>query len=195
MEPQGSHLLFADRVGRFYARQYSFPPMAGRLLGFLFVCDPPEQTIDELSDALLASRSAITGAVKLLENYRMVRRTRTAGERMDRVGLDPTSQQPQNFDSAIHREQAALFRDGLALLLDASPERRAPLAEMAALAEFLSHRLPALLDDWQAYRDELRASSQVPSAGNPRTKSAESASGPLRRTQRSKKSEKVADHE
>jgi DNA-binding transcriptional regulator GbsR (MarR family) len=131
--------------------------MAGRLLGFLFVCDPPAQTIDELSDALLASRSAITGAVKLLESYRMVRRTRTAGERMDRVGLDPTSQQPQNFDSAIHREQAALFRDGLALLADASPERRAPLADMAALAEFLSRRLPVLLDEWHTYRDELKS--------------------------------------
>jgi hypothetical protein len=32
------------------------------------------QTIDELSDALLPSRSAITGAVELLESYRMVRR-------------------------------------------------------------------------------------------------------------------------
>lgn len=132
--------------------------MAGRLLGYLFVCDPPAQTIDELSDALLASRSAITGAVKLLESYRMVRRTRAAGERMDRVSLDPTSQQPQNFDSAIHRDQAAMFRDGLALLADASPERRAPLSEMAALAEFLSWRLPALLDEWHAYRDALRTS-------------------------------------
>ena len=38
---------------------------------------------------------------------------------MDRVSLDPASQQPQNFDAAIHEEQAALFRDGLALLADA----------------------------------------------------------------------------
>lgn len=101
--PSDTQLIFADHVGRFYARQYGFPPMAGRLLGYLFVCDPPQQTIDELGEALLASRSAITGAVKLLEGYRMARRTRVAGERVDRVSLDPASQQPQNFDSALHR--------------------------------------------------------------------------------------------
>jgi len=139
--------------------------MAGRLLGYLFVCDPPQQTIDQLGDALLASRSAITGAVKLLEGYRMVRRTRVAGERVDRVSLDPVSQQPQNFDSALHQEHAALFREGLALLADAPPERRAPLEEMVALAEFLSERLPALLEEWQTYRDELQASGKLPTAG------------------------------
>jgi hypothetical protein len=163
--PHDAQLIFADHVGRFYARQYSFPPMAGRLLGYLFVCDPQQQTIDELGEALLASRSAITGAVKLLEGYGMARRTRIAGERVDRVSLDPVSQQPQNFDSAIHQEHAALFREGLALLVDASPERRAPLAEMVALAEFLSERLPALRDEWQTYRDELRASGTLPTPG------------------------------
>ncbi len=154
--PSDTQLIFADHVGRFYARRYGFPPMAGRLLGYLFVCDPPQQTIDELGEALLASRSAITGAVKLLEGYRMARRTRVAGERVDRVSLDPASQQPQNFDSALHREHAALFREGLALLADAPPERRAPLEEMVALADFLSERLPALLDEWHTHRDEVR---------------------------------------
>jgi DNA-binding MarR family transcriptional regulator len=157
-----AQLIFADHVGRFYARQYAFPPMAGRLLGYLLVCEPPQPTIDELSEGLLASRSAITGAVKLLEGYRIVRRTRIAGERADRVSLDPTSQQPQNFDSAIHVEHAALFREGLELLAEAPPERRAPLAELVALAEFLSARLPALQNEWHAHRDELRASGKLP---------------------------------
>jgi DNA-binding MarR family transcriptional regulator len=156
-----AQLIFADHVGRFYARQYAFPPMAGRLLGYLFVCEPPQQTIDQLGEALLASRSAITGAVKLLEGYRMARRTRIAGERVDRVSLDPTSQQPQNFDSALHREHAALFREGLALLDDDSPARRAPLEEMVALADFLSERLPALLDEWLTVRDQLRATRKL----------------------------------
>ena len=165
--PYDAQLTFADHVGRFYARQYAFPPMAGRLLGYLFVCDPPQQTIDELGEALLASRSAITGAVKLLEGYRMVRRTRVAGERMDRVSLDPASQQPQNFDSAIHTEHAALFREGLALLADAPPDRRAPLEEMVALAEFLSERLPALRTEWQTHRDQLLAAGTLPGPLDP----------------------------
>ena len=43
-----------------------FRRWSGRLLGYLAVCDPPEQTIGELAEALLASRSAIAGAVKVL---------------------------------------------------------------------------------------------------------------------------------
>ena len=135
-------LVFADHVGRFYAGHYGFPPMVGRLLGYLLVCDPPHQTIDELGEALLASRSAITGAVNALEGYGVARRTRAAGERADRVSLDPASQQPQNFDSALHEQHAAVFREGLTLLADATPARRAPLEEMIALAEFLAGACP-----------------------------------------------------
>jgi hypothetical protein len=33
---------------------------------------------------------------------------------------------------------------------------------MIALAEFLAERLPALLEEWHTYRDELRASTSRP---------------------------------
>ena len=67
--PTDAEITFADHMGRFYARRYGFPPMVGRLIGYLAVCDPPEQSIGELAEALLASRSAITGAVKALEAH------------------------------------------------------------------------------------------------------------------------------
>jgi ABC-2 type transport system permease protein len=56
--PTDAEITFADHMGRFYARRYAFPPMVGRLIGYLAVCDPPEQSIGDLADALLASRSA-----------------------------------------------------------------------------------------------------------------------------------------
>ena len=86
--PSDAEITFADHMGRFYARRYGYPPMVGRLLGYLSVCDPREQTLGELSDALLASRSAIAGAVKTLEDLGAVRRSRAAGERADRVSVD-----------------------------------------------------------------------------------------------------------
>jgi hypothetical protein len=132
--PRDEDLLFADHMGRYYAKNHGFPPMAGRLLGYLLVCDPPWQTIDGLGDALMASRSAITGAVKLLEGYGYVRRTRRAGERVDRVGLRSEALEPRNFEP-MFKEQAALLREGLALL----PETRS--AQRAALEEFRPRRL------------------------------------------------------
>src|SRR5271169_3995063 len=72
--PTDAELTFADHMGRFYARRYGFPPMLGRLMGYLSVCDPPDQSIGELAEALLASRSAIAGAVKSAEAMRLLRR-------------------------------------------------------------------------------------------------------------------------
>src|SRR5271165_4776604 len=96
--PTDAEITFADHTGRFYARRYAFPPMVGRLLGYLAVCDPPEQSIAELAEALVASRSAIAGAVKVLETIHAVRRTRVAGERMDRVRIDLSSPESLGMD-------------------------------------------------------------------------------------------------
>jgi hypothetical protein len=147
-----AQLDFADRAGRFYARQYGFPPVTGRLLGYLAVCDPPAQTIADLAEALRASRSAITGSVKQLESLRAVQRTRAAGDRVDRVSIDPAGLEPKGFDPAEYRQQAALAREALSLLPDAPPARRAVLAEAAALNEFLAQRLPELLQELRAKR-------------------------------------------
>ena len=160
--PSDAEITFADHAGRLYARRYGMAPMVGRLLGYLMVCDPREQSISELAEALLASRSAIAGAVSTLESLGLVRRSRAAGERMDRVSIDRTSRRAQGFDVTEYREQGELAREGLEMLADAPPERRAVLLELAAFADFLVERLPALEQEWNARRDALRAAGELP---------------------------------
>ncbi|MBV8992245.1 MAG: MarR family transcriptional regulator [Pseudonocardiales bacterium] len=151
-----AEFAFLDRIADFYAREYRFPPVAGRVLGYLLICQPAEQTIAELSDALLASRSAITGAVALLASYRAVRRTRSVGRRMDHVTLDPRTLDPTGFAAAPYQEQAVLAREALALLQDGPTERRAVIEEGAALYDFLAEKMPALLTEWHARRDSRK---------------------------------------
>ena len=160
--PTDVQITFADHMGRFYARRYAFPPMVGRVLGYLLVCEPKDQTIAELSDALLASRSAITGALNILERMHAIRRTRAAGERMDRVRVDFSSAQAQGFDITEYEELGDLAREGLEVLGDAPPERREELLAMAALADFLVERIHSLQKEWEAKRDALRASGELP---------------------------------
>ncbi|GAA2894879.1 hypothetical protein [Nonomuraea rubra] len=108
--------------------------MAGRVLGYLLNCRPPQQTIAQLSEALLAGRSAITGAVTLLAGHNAVRRFRSAGQRVDHVSLDPRALEPKGFSASPYQEQAALARMALDLLADDDAERRAIVEEAAALA-------------------------------------------------------------
>lgn len=156
-----AELTFADHAGRFYAREYDFPPVAGRLLGYLAVCDPAKQSVADLSEALLASRSAISQAIKLLEGNGSIERGRAAGQRGDHVSIAPGALNVErDFEGATYRQQAELAREGLALLQDAPPERRAVLEEMASLADFLAERLPAILTEWQAHRNKPRAAGE-----------------------------------
>ena len=160
--PSDAALTFADHMGRFVARRYAQPPMVGRLQGYLAVCDPPEQTIAELAEALLASRSAIAGAIKALEATRSIERSRAAGDRMDRVRLDFSSPHSHGFDITEYEELMELAHEGLGVLRDAPPERRALLLEIAAFATFLCERLPLLERDWNEHVEALRASGELP---------------------------------
>ena len=160
--PTDAQITFADHMGQFYARRFSFPPMMGRLVGYLAVCDPPDPTIGELAEALLASRSAIAGAVKGLETLHVVRRSRVAGERMDRVRIDMSSPQALGMDTAEYEELLELAREGLEVLRDAPAERRAVLLEMSAVAEFLLEQIPKFQQEWEARRQELVSSGDLP---------------------------------
>jgi len=159
--PSDAEITFADHAGRLYARRYGMAPVVGRLLGYLMVCWPREQSISELAEALLASRSAIAGAVSTLESLGLVRRSRAAGERMDRVSIDRTSRRAWGFDVSEYREQGELAREGLEVLADAPPERRAVLLEFAAFADFLVERLPLLEQEWNAHRESLNLAGEL----------------------------------
>jgi DNA-binding MarR family transcriptional regulator len=160
--PIDAEITFADHMGRFYARRFSFPPMVGRLIGYLAVSDPPDPTIGELAEALLASRSAIAGAVKTLETIHVVRRSRVAGERMDRVRIDLSTQQSMGMDVSEYEEMHELAREGLEVLGDAPLERRAPLLEMEAFSSFLVEQIPRLEQEWKTRREALVASGDLP---------------------------------
>src|SRR5690348_8421120 len=85
--PTESELHFIDQVGRHYQRHYAVPPMIGRVVGWLLISDPPEQTAAEIADALQASRSAVGTALNMLETWTAVERIRRPGERAERVRL------------------------------------------------------------------------------------------------------------
>ena len=54
---------FVEEMGQMLA-SYGMTPMAGRMWGWLLICEPAEQTASEIADALHASRGAISGAVR-----------------------------------------------------------------------------------------------------------------------------------
>ncbi|MEJ3655523.1 MarR family transcriptional regulator [Actinomycetes bacterium KLBMP 9759] len=153
--PDPSELAFADEAGRYFARQHGLPPMTGRVIGWLMLCEPEQQTIAELAEALRASRTAVTSAIAVLESWEWVQRSRAAGERVDRVGLSSGVWLRQLDNPAEYTAFGALARRGLDALAGAPQDRRARLLEMVAFAEFLAERMPELGAEWLARRAAL----------------------------------------
>lgn len=143
-------LIYADHMGRYQAQRHGLPPVMGRVVGYLSVCEPMEQSINDIADALLTSRSAVNNALTMLDTQKLIKRRRPAGTRADLVSLIPISWE-SGFDPAEYQELASLAREGLELLKDAPPERRRALEETASLGDFLAERLPKLYEEWSAH--------------------------------------------
>ena len=63
--------------------------MAGRMWGWLLICDPPEQTAADLAEALQASRGSISGTARILSRAGMIRRTTRRGDRREYFSARP----------------------------------------------------------------------------------------------------------
>lgn len=144
-------LIFADHMGRYHAQRHGFPPVAGRLMGYLSVCEPIAQSINDIAEVLLTSRSAINDALKMLEAQKLIKRERPAGTRADLISLNVLNIEDIGFDPSEYQELAGLAHEGLELLKDASPERRQALEVTASLGEFLAERMPQLFKEWNDY--------------------------------------------
>jgi DNA-binding transcriptional regulator GbsR (MarR family) len=153
-------LIFADHMGRFYAQRYGFPPVTGRLIGYLSVCEPMQQSIGDISEALLASRSAINNALISLEAQKLISRTRPAGTRADLVGLSPLGWENTGFEPSEYQQMASLAREGLELLKDATPQRREALETAASLGDFLTEKLPQIYEEWMAFNKQAKSSEK-----------------------------------
>lgn len=154
-------LVFCDHLGRFYAERYGFPPVAGRLIGYLYVCEPAQQTINEIAETLLTSRSAINNAVKTLETQKLICRSRPAGTRADLISLNPLGRENLGFDPTEYQQMASLAREGIELLGNASPERRQALEVVISLNDFLAERLPQLYGEWNTYHQKSQAAKKT----------------------------------
>jgi len=119
------------------------PRMAGRVLAWLLVAEPPEQTARQMAEALGASKGALSPALHLLTRLHLVERQRRPGERSDRYSVRPGTWRrllgEQVRVLGRYREQA---ERGLRLV---GEERGGRLREMGAFYAFLERELPQLL--------------------------------------------------
>lgn len=136
--------------------EYGFSHMAGRVIGSLLVCVPPQQSLDELADGLQASRGSISMATQLLVRLGVIEKVSIPGERrhFHRVRsdfwLDIVTQKQDQIDR--HREAGEA---GLRLLVDEPLESKKRLLEMLAFLDFATEETPGFVERWRERRETL----------------------------------------
>jgi DNA-binding transcriptional regulator GbsR (MarR family) len=149
-----AELHYVEEVALGFERQGLFR-MAGRVLGWLLICDPPEQTFNQIAEVLQASKGSISGAMKFLVPSGLVERISRPGDRRDYYRCRPGAWTDLARDqSRLYDDFRKLAQRGLELLADAPAARRERLQGMHDLYAWLEREMPALWERWRREQQE-----------------------------------------
>ncbi len=157
--PSLAELQFVEEVALSFEQQGLFR-MAGRVLGWLLICDPPEQSFNQLVEVLQASKGSISNAMRLLVPSGLVERVSRPGERRDYYRIRPGAWvELARIRTRHYGEFKKLVEQGLHMLDGAPPTRRERLHDLHALYDWLDREMPQFWARWereQAKREDRR---------------------------------------
>jgi DNA-binding transcriptional regulator GbsR (MarR family) len=139
---------YAEEVG-LWASQQGVPPAYGKLLGWLLICDPPQQTSAELAEALDLSKGSVSTGMRMLERSGVARRVAAPGRRGHAYEILPDALLRGTTDAVPRwRAMADLMRRGIDLVgPDAPPAVRLRIA--AEYFDYIAEKIPALIEDFK----------------------------------------------
>ena len=157
---------FVEEMGQFLA-SLGMTPMAGRMWGWLLICEPPEQTAAQVAEALHASRGAISGTARLLSNAGLVRRSTRRGDRREYFSAPPEALDSMLGNAAsIYRQMRLIAARGLDAVADRPRASKARLQEFHDVMAFVEKEVPRVIGRFLAERATASATRARPRTSN-----------------------------
>jgi DNA-binding transcriptional regulator GbsR (MarR family) len=146
---------FIEDIGLFF-EQMGLPRMGGRIMGVLLISDPPAQSLTELSESLNASKSAVSSAVRLLQEVDLIEQVPSPIPRRDYFrfksgGWMLFMRQRLDVMTALHQ----ITERGLDLLKSKPEELHGRLMEAHDLFQFVEMESPHVMKRWEEYKKSL----------------------------------------
>jgi DNA-binding transcriptional regulator GbsR (MarR family) len=127
---------------------------AGRILGWLMICEPPYQSSSDLVEKLELSAGTVSTQIRVLERILFVERITFPGDRASYYQLKPDvwigvmMSEPEHIRRMMELSEAAS---------DVIPEERPDrVTDMGFIARFLLDRWPSLMDDLLVELEKVR---------------------------------------
>ncbi|WP_212990858.1 GbsR/MarR family transcriptional regulator [Actinoplanes auranticolor] len=126
--PSPEALEWVERLAKYCADQDGVPLIAGRVLGWLMICDPPEQSAQQIATAIGASRASLSTNLRLLSSVGFVRVLTKPASRTVYYRVDDDA-----WEKVVQRQIASLASLGRILqdgtpLAGSSPDRGGRIA-------------------------------------------------------------------
>ena len=80
-DDQDEVLRWIERVATFCVEEWALPPITGRILGLLMICEPPERSAGQIAETIQASRASLTSNMRFLTAIGLIRKVRVPGDR------------------------------------------------------------------------------------------------------------------
>ena len=151
---------YVEEVALHFERS-GLPRIAGRIVGLLLVCDPPERSAGQLAAELGVSKGSVSAMTRLLLGAGTIKRVARPGERLTYFALSD-----DGFERKLARRVEAMAASralgelGLRLLegRGAPDSQTKRLREFVAMYAFWEREMPTLLARWRAERRRLHLS-------------------------------------
>ncbi len=146
---------FVEEMGVAF-ENFGLGRMAGRILGWLLICDPEHQTSAQLAEKLKASKGSISTVTRLLAQMGFIKRVTISGHRATYFKFTTTS-----WPEVIRRkidgilQMKTLAANGLKILEGARPQQRERLELMKEFYTFMGQEFPAMINRWDDHRKKL----------------------------------------
>jgi DNA-binding transcriptional ArsR family regulator len=108
-----------------FVRVGGLPLIAGRIVGWLMVCEPAQQSAEQIASGIGASRASMSTNLRLLESAGMITATTRRGDRVRYYHIDERA-----WETAVRMQIAGLGAfiriadEGVALVGDSSDRAR-----------------------------------------------------------------------
>lgn len=143
-----------EQIGISYESE-GLQPVAGRILGLLYVADNPHLTFDEITAALQISKSATSNAINLLLQMQRLEYITYSGDRR-RYFRMKISNWREEFIKKIETMAGfnVLLRQVLAVRTQKTPEYNASIKELVDFLDYVFQQMPLLLKQWDQEKNK-----------------------------------------
>jgi len=136
--------------------EHGLPHMAGRVLGALMICVPPQMSMGELAKQLQASKGSISSATQILLRLGIIEKISMPGHRRHYYRPRPNLWSDLFAQQMGYlKEHHALADQGLKTLAGEPLEMKERLIEMQVFFDFVEKEFPGFAQRWEKQRPQL----------------------------------------